>query len=191
MVQFSPRDYHPNNMSETMMAATDDSRQSANTRQPMEVPTMTLPTAEVISEDIMVAGFRDCTQEAIDFLINVEKISETDPLILGLKQHLENHRQELEISQAMEDVFQNTEDDIYNNNNNNNNNNNSDFEEITAPTIVNLVVDNDVEIDNDDFDNQSTEELFNSIDFLLLAQNNPRIASLADEILDMMEESSD
>merc|ERR1712150_63230 len=149
----------------------------------MPVPSSIPQTSEVITDDVMLAGFRDCTQEAIDFLINVENISESDPLIIGLKQHLENHRQELEITQAMEDVFQNVEEDMYNNNDNNN------VETITDPTIDDTLVD-EIADNEEAFDGDSTEQLFNSIEFLLLAQNNPRIASLADEIMEMMEETS-
>ena len=33
-------------------------------------------------------GFSDCAQEAIDYLLEVEKLDENDPVVVGLKQHL-------------------------------------------------------------------------------------------------------
>ncbi|ELU03357.1 hypothetical protein CAPTEDRAFT_190592 [Capitella teleta] len=41
-------------------------------------------------QDVFISGFRDCTSEALRFLIYEEGIRETDPVIKGLKEYLQS-----------------------------------------------------------------------------------------------------
>lgn len=41
---------------------------------------------------LFLAGFRDCTKETLKYLIDVERLPENDPIIIGLKQHLFNQQ---------------------------------------------------------------------------------------------------
>ena len=52
---------------------------------------------------IVLAGFRDCSEEAIRYLVDVEQMSEDDPLILGLKQHLWDKQQHLDVERILAD----------------------------------------------------------------------------------------
>ena len=38
--------------------------------------------------EVILAGFQDCTEEAIRYLVDVERLPEDDPLVIGLRQHL-------------------------------------------------------------------------------------------------------
>ncbi len=42
-----------------------------------------------LSEEVLLAGFRDCKDEVLHFLTNVEQLPQQDPLIQGLLQHLD------------------------------------------------------------------------------------------------------
>uniref|UniRef100_X2A7W2 Uncharacterized protein n=1 Tax=Capitella teleta TaxID=283909 RepID=X2A7W2_CAPTE len=41
-------------------------------------------------QDVFISGFRDCTSEAVRYLIYEEGMKETDPLIKGLKNYLQS-----------------------------------------------------------------------------------------------------
>ena len=58
------------------------------------------PNAHVIPMDeatAVHAGFRDCFEEAIRYLVDVEHLSEDDPLVIGLKQHLTDRQEHLDV----------------------------------------------------------------------------------------------
>ena len=63
--------------------------------------TMTQPTVSVDQESIVLAGFRDCTEEAIRYLMEVEHLPEDDPLVMGLKQHLLARQQQLDVDRIL------------------------------------------------------------------------------------------
>lgn len=59
------------------------------------------PHAHMEQAGLVLAGFRDCSEEAIRYLVDVEHLSEDDPLILGLKQHLWERQQHLDIERII------------------------------------------------------------------------------------------
>ena len=63
---------------------------------------MNQPTVAVDQESIVLAGFRDCTEEAIRYLMEVEHLPEADPLVLGLKQHLLARQQQLDVERILQ-----------------------------------------------------------------------------------------
>jgi hypothetical protein len=50
---------------------------------------------------MMLAGYRDCAQEAIRYLLDVEKLSIDDPLVVGLRMHLHEHQKSIDIHQML------------------------------------------------------------------------------------------
>ena len=63
---------------------------------------MTQPAVAVDQESIVLAGFRDCTEEAIRYLMEVEHLPEDDPLVIGLKQHLLARQQQLDVERILQ-----------------------------------------------------------------------------------------
>ncbi len=55
----------------------------------------------VDQESIVLAGYKDCTDEAIRYLLEVEKMPEDDPLVLGLRQHLLARQQQLDVERIL------------------------------------------------------------------------------------------
>ncbi len=74
--------------------------------QETEEETMSvLGVAQVVppvdQESIVLAGYKDCTDEAIRYLLEVEKMPEDDPLVLGLRQHLLARQQQLDVERIL------------------------------------------------------------------------------------------
>ena len=63
---------------------------------------MTQPAVAVDQESIVLAGFRDCSEEAIRYLMEVEHLPEDDPLVIGLKQHLLARQQQLNVERILQ-----------------------------------------------------------------------------------------
>ena len=63
---------------------------------------MTQSAVAVDQESIVLAGFRDCTEEAIRYLMEVEHLPEDDPLVIGLKQHLLARQQQLDVERILQ-----------------------------------------------------------------------------------------
>lgn len=50
---------------------------------------------------IVLAGYQDCAEEAIRYLLEVEHLSEDNPLVVGLKQHLWERQMALDIERLL------------------------------------------------------------------------------------------
>ena len=57
-----------------------------------------------LETEVMVAGFRDCSYEALTYLIDVEKLPLDDPMVLGLQQYLVSREEEIRREQALKDA---------------------------------------------------------------------------------------
>jgi len=184
----------------------------------MNTSNNSLVPPSVNMDDITLAGFRDCSEEAIRYLLEVEGLSENDPVIVGLREHLHRQRQQLEIKQTIADYLENIKvtdsrgsdcnltmkDDFV-----------SETIHHTHESIPNRLCLNQNESCNSQ-DNELTHceakhahcksniPLLTPSDFAddinktgsmlelaLLAQNNPSIASLTEEILQLMDDESD
>ncbi len=67
----------------------------------MNLMTPAAGAVAVDQESIVLAGFRDCTEEAIRYLMEVEHLPEDDPLVLGLRQHLLAKQQQLDVERIL------------------------------------------------------------------------------------------
>jgi hypothetical protein len=54
------------------------------------------------NSDIIHAGFQDCTEQTIQYLVQVENMSMEDPIIMGLRQHLAKKRLNLDCEDVLE-----------------------------------------------------------------------------------------
>jgi len=199
------------------------------TTNSMMAPSNDVIVSDVTMDDVSLAGFRDCSEEAIRYLLQVEGLSEDDPVIVGLQQHLYRQRQEFEMKQTIADYLANIKvtdvrdancdvtDDVTDNCYETNHESiasrlclnhdghilnethdhtscqhrhshcKSSIQNSTSPNDVTITSYNDVTRTLPD-DVTITGSV---LELALLAQNNPSIASLTEEILQLMEEDSD
>ena len=71
------------------------------TTQTPPLPAVVLPALNQAT--IFLAGFRDCTEEAIKYLVDVENISKDDPLIQGLQMHLHERQDNIDVAKIVSD----------------------------------------------------------------------------------------
>lgn len=84
-------------MSVTMMFPEAETNEVQNQ---VQYPEAEAEAATIQEDDPMFgAGFTDCAQEAIEYLLQVEKLDENDPIVVGLKQHLVETQQRLGLDQ--------------------------------------------------------------------------------------------
>ncbi len=67
----------------------------------MHLPMPSLQVPNLDQADIVLAGFRDCTQEALRYLTDVEKIPTDDPIITGLKHHLIQQQECIDLNEVI------------------------------------------------------------------------------------------
>ena len=48
-----------------------------------------------LETEVLLAGFRDCTQEALSYLVHEEHLALDDPIVVGLQRHLAEKEEEL------------------------------------------------------------------------------------------------
>ena len=164
--------------------------------------------------EIVLAGFRDCCEETIRYLIQVENLSETDPLVLGLKQHLWERQQALNYQQILQDLFYQTQvlnqesrTDIEENievvdgemDTEVNDSGNASMLDSTATLNSSEITETEHQEDSNISESHVEESLVDSanvssedytepmLTLALLAQNNPAIASLTEEIISLLD----
>ena len=70
----------------------------------MNVPNIPLPVVYVPmvnQNEIFVAGFRDCSQEAVRYLVEEERLSMEDPIITGLQEYLRDRETVMDVPAAI------------------------------------------------------------------------------------------
>lgn len=50
---------------------------------------------------MVLAGYRDCTAQAINYLVEVEHMSLDDPFVIGLRNHLHEYQKSLDFEQLL------------------------------------------------------------------------------------------
>ena len=170
---------------------------------PVSFPPVLTPSVPVLlpssHEGVVLAGFQDCSHEAIRYLIDVEKIAQDDPLIVGLQQHLRQHQQQMDLAQTFSECLQSMDSEDMSDSHSER----TDLKHIPqshyelssmdmtdshseADSLEDrLTGDCNTGSDNENMNEQMTDSV---LDLALLAQNNPAIASLTEEILGLLEE---
>ena len=150
-------------------------------------------------EGVVLAGFQDCSHEAIRYLIDVEKIAQDDPLIVGLQQHLRQHQQQMDLAQTFSECLQSMDSEDMSDSHSErtdlkhipqshyelNSMDMTDSHSEADSLEDRLTGDCNTGSDNENINEQMTDSV---LDLALLAQNNPAIASLTEEILGLLEE---
>ena len=160
------------------------------TYQPMyPVPhpaTIGLPAGEA---HMVLAGYQDCTAEAIRFLVEVEHISPDDPIVVGLKHHLYQCQRQLDYNQLLRYCDNDAR--------------------VECGISLNDSGISELSIEHDEFDDQSSNPMNTSLEecehseqnidnnhtllneqmtFESLQNSNPAISALAEELLFLLEE---
>ncbi len=185
----------------------------------LSLPSLQMPALD--QADIVLAGFRDCTSEALRYLTDVEKIPDDDPLITGLKLHLVERQELIDYDdvltacahQSKDDQVEDciadsshsrTQDSIHRVSPHHSIDSQSvlsaspltsdtdmmevsDSAEIMGSVSQAIVITSGSQT-SDEANSSSDEDMSQSvISLALLAQNNPAIASLTEEILSLLE----
>lgn len=71
-----------------------------------EIPTV-VPSSDLrgSSKALVLLGYRDCSYETHRYMVEVENMSEDDPVVLGLQQHLQQHWLRMDIQSLLTDVL--------------------------------------------------------------------------------------
>ena len=62
--------------------------------------------APFMINDMFLAGFSDCAEEAVRYLVEVEGLSQNHPMVVGLKQYLFDKQRILELNIMLQNNFQ-------------------------------------------------------------------------------------
>ncbi|CAI9718784.1 Hypothetical predicted protein [Octopus vulgaris] len=109
------RPISPSNNQDKSSASSEENSKSSSPVSPKtcymlpEIPTL-IPVKdnqEMSKKSLFLLGYRDCSYEALRYMIEVEKIAKDDPLILGLQQHLEQHQLRMDIQSLIDSEFGN------------------------------------------------------------------------------------
>ncbi|PSN35103.1 hypothetical protein C0J52_28456 [Blattella germanica] len=57
-----------------------------------------------LNNDVELAGYRACAREAVLYLLNVEKIPVTDPMVKGLSEHLHRRQAHVEHQRLLDSI---------------------------------------------------------------------------------------
>lgn len=133
-------------------------------------------------------GYRDCAEEALRFLMEVEHLSNDHPLVIGLKYHLQEQQRCLSFGHVYYDGGQEIITDFETNLNDSGISIQGDPNTpMSTESIINPEPPNGISLTHSSGDTISTNQLLE----LASLQNNPAVSSLAEEILSLLEESDD
>lgn len=165
-------------------------------------PAVNMVHQQVDQTGIVLAGFQDCTDEAIRYLVTVERFPEQDPLIEGLKRHLWERQQDLDVETLLQNQL-NTKSVLNQLNSTGlaghhqsmvgtvtNNNSQVSHQEVNENLPVELLQSDSVLLETSQ-QGEDEDVSQNVFELAMLAHNNPAIACLTEQIISLLDEEED